>query len=93
MIASYYEQIEQLRIKVEQDFEFYRKMNSLIDRRLNELGKRNIWSDADEMAELAEQKAMVKDASLRLLPLRDLFKNGWGEVVERKKKFEKYNCE
>lgn len=68
-------QLEELREKINTDFDFYRDANSRIDRRLNELGKRgNIEQTAGEMAMLLDQRAKVKDVALKLLPLRDLFK-------------------
>lgn len=37
---KYLEQLTELRKQIDEDFDYYRKQNSLIDRRLNELGKR-----------------------------------------------------
>ncbi|MBU5265722.1 hypothetical protein [Virgibacillus proomii] len=83
-MLNYYNEINKLRQKINEDFEFYRKKNSLIDRRLNELGKRgDIRRTADEMQELLKQRQKVKDASLQLMPIWDLFRHGWDEAEER----------
>lgn len=81
---KYVEQLNALNELITSDFDFYRNINSQIDRRLNELGKRgNIEANADEMRRLLEERALVKDISLKLLPLRDFFKNGFPEVGDR----------
>lgn len=83
-MLNYYNEINKLRQKINEDFEFYRKKNSLIDRRLNELGKRgDIRRTAAEMQELLKQRQKVKDASLQLMPIWDLFRHGWVEAEER----------
>lgn len=88
---TYLNHLDGLRKDIESDFEYYRKQNSIIDRRLNELGKRgNIEATAKEMTELLAQRAIVKDRALKLLPLRDFFKNGYDEVLERVERLESY---
>lgn len=81
---KYVDQLNALNEQVQSDFEYYRTMNSQIDRRLNELGKRgDIEANADEMLMLLEDRARVKDIALKLLPLRDLFRNSFPEVGDR----------
>lgn len=88
---AYLNYLDGLRTEIESDFEYYRNQNSIIDRRLNELGKRgNIEATAEEMSELLAQRAIVKDRALMLLPLRDFFKNGYDEVLERIERIESY---
>lgn len=88
---EYLNRLEKLWQLIEEDFEYLRKQNSVIDRRLNELGKRgNIEATAKEMMELLSQRAIVKDEVLMLLPLRDFFKNGYDEVQERIGRLESY---
>ncbi|MEI3596740.1 MULTISPECIES: hypothetical protein [unclassified Oceanobacillus] len=85
----YLGQLEKLRKNIVEDFEYYRNQNSIIDRRLNELGRRgNIEENGKEMAELLSQREIVKDRSMKLLPLYDLFKNGYDEVLHRVERFE-----
>lgn len=80
----YIDQLNALNELITADFDFYRTINSQIDRRLNELGKRgDIEANADEMRRLLEDRARVKDITLKLLPLRDFFRNGYGEVGDR----------
>lgn len=91
-MLNYYNEINKLREKINEDFDYYRKQNSLIDRRLNELGKRgNIRRTAEEMQALLEQRRKVKDASLQLMPLWDLFRHGWCEAEERFQKALSYS--
>lgn len=81
---KYVEQLNALNEMILADFDFYRGLNSQIDRRLNELGKRgNIEETAEEMRQLLEERARIKDTALKLLPLRDFFRNGFPEVGER----------
>ncbi|WP_153733485.1 hypothetical protein [Sporosarcina obsidiansis] len=81
---KYIDQLNALNELITADFNFYRDLNSQIDRRLNELGKRgNIEAHADEMRQLLEDRAQIKDTALKLLPLRDFFKNGFPEVGDR----------
>src|SRR5699024_9231648 len=88
---TYLNGLKELRQLIDEDFEYARKQNSIIDRRLNELGKRgDIEATADEMAELLSQRAIVKDRALMLLPLRDFFKNGFDEAKERVERLESY---
>lgn len=89
---KYVEQLNALCELITADFDFYRELNSQIDRRLNELGKRgNIEETADEMRQLLEDRARVKDTSLKLLPLRDLFRNHYPEVGDRLANLAKYD--
>ena len=86
---TYLNQLDELRRHINEDFEYYRQQNSLIDRRINELGKReNVEEVAEDMTELLEQRRIVKDRSIKLLPLRDFFHQNYDEVTERIKKFE-----
>lgn len=88
---TYLNGLKELRQLIDEDFEYARKQNSIIDRRLNELGKRgDIEATADEMAELLSQRAIIKDRALMLLPLRDFFKNGFDEAKERVERLESY---
>ena len=81
---KYVAKLDELQALIVADFEYYRSQNSRIDRRLNELAARgNIEETAAEMYALLQQRAEVKDGSLKLLPLRDFFKNGYGEVGDR----------
>lgn len=81
---KYVDQLNALSEHITADFDYYRTINSQIDRRLNELGKRgDIEANADEMRRLLEDRAHVKDIALKLLPLRDFFRNGYGEVGDR----------
>ncbi|MCG7346399.1 hypothetical protein MHZ92_20035 [Sporosarcina sp. ACRSL] len=81
---KYVDQLNELNERIQSDFEYYRNINSQIDKRLNELGKRgNIEETADEMRMLLEDRARVKDISLKLLPLRDFFRNNYEEVGDR----------
>lgn len=90
MHRKYLNQLDELQKRINEDFEYYSKQNSMIDRRLNELGKRgNIEATAEEMTELLAERAIVKDKALMLLPLRDLFKNNYDEVVERIERLER----
>lgn len=84
MNKLYVEQLDELYKQIEADFQYYRKQNSTIDKRLNELGKRcRPELTAAETEKLLEQRRYVKDAAMKLLPLRDFFKNHYGEVGER----------
>ena len=88
---TYLNHLDELQRLINEDFEYYRKQNSAIDRRLNELGKRaNIEATAEEMSRLLTERAYVKDEALKLLPLRDFFKNGYDEVMGRIKRAESY---
>lgn len=90
----YLNQLEKLRKNIAEDFEYYRIQNSIIDCRLNELVNRdNIEETSEEIAELVAQRAIVKDRSMKLLPLYDLFKNGYDEVLKRIERFESYSPE
>ncbi|MEZ7173563.1 hypothetical protein [Sporosarcina sp. OR05] len=81
---KYIDQLNALNELITADFDFYRELNSQIDRRLNELGKRgDIEATADEMRQLLADRARIKDTALKLLPLRDFFRNHYGEVGER----------
>lgn len=88
-MPNYYAEIDRIQALIISDFNYVNKQQSAIDLRLNELGKRgSIEETAAEMEELLIQRRVVKDATLTLLPLRDLFKNGWTEVGERMAKSE-----
>jgi len=88
---TYLNHLDELQRLINEDFEYYRKQNSAIDRRLNELGKRaNIEATAEEMSRLLTERESVKDEALKLLPLRDFFKNGYDEVMERIERAESY---
>ena len=81
---KYVSKLDKLHALIIKDFEFYREENSRVDRRLNELAARgHIEETATEMLALLQRRREVKDASLKLLPLRDFFKNGYSEVYER----------
>lgn len=87
----YLNKLDELQRQITEDFEYYSKQNSAIDCRLNELGKRgDVEATAEEMTELLEQRAVVKDIAIKLLPLRDLFRNGFEEVLERVERAESY---
>ncbi|MBM7717684.1 hypothetical protein MHB50_11370 [Siminovitchia sp. FSL H7-0308] len=89
---GYIEQLDELYEQIEADFQYYRKQNSEIDKRLNELGKRGRPElTADEMEQLLIQRRQVKDVALKLLPLRDFFRNHYAEVGERIEKLEAFN--
>ena len=88
---TYLNHLDELHRHIDEDFEYYRKQNSAIDRRLNELGKRaDIEATAEEMSRLLSERAVVKDEALKLLPLRDFFKNGYDVVLDRVEQAESY---
>lgn len=81
---KYVAKLDELQALIVADFTFYQAENSRVDRRLNELCTRaNIEETATEMQALLQRRREVKDASLKLLPLRDFFKNGYPEVNTR----------
>jgi len=81
---KYVTKLDELQALIVGDFEFYRAENSRVDRRLNELCARGcIEETATEMQALLQRRREVKDASLKLLPLRDFFRNGYPEVYDR----------
>lgn len=83
-MRDYYAEIDGMRTLLMADFDFHNSQQSAIDKRLNVLGKRgDITQNADEIEALLKQRQVAKSATLSLLPLRDLFKNGWTEVGER----------
>lgn len=82
--VKYIDKLDELQALIISDFEFYREENSKVDRRLNELSARgDIDGTAAEMLALLQRRGEVKDASLKLLPLRDFFRHGYPEVHER----------
>lgn len=90
----YATQLDAIRAQVLADFEYWNGLQSIIDRRLNELGKRgNIEAVADDMAELLKYRKIAKEAALSLLPLRDFFEsrrecNDWAAACERLERYE-----
>lgn len=83
-MRDYKGELEALKNDLMAEFAYYNKQQSMIDKRLNELMKQNQFNVvAVEMERLIAERRFVKERCLELLPLRDMFRGGWAEAVER----------
>lgn len=92
MYKRYIAQLNDICAQVIADFDYWNGQQSAIDRRLNELGARgDINGTVNEIEALIQQRKVAKDTALKLLPLRDFFKNGWDEACERIERAESWD--
>ncbi|WDF02742.1 hypothetical protein [Shouchella hunanensis] len=83
-MRKFFDEIENLKLELEEDFDYYNKRQSMIDKRIKLLQNRKFnEQNSIELEMMLKSKREVKERVMQLLPLRDMFKHEWEDVCER----------